>query len=138
MKKFFRLLALLQTGLIYAGEVISLDKISMNVVETAANGVVNEETIFHFSQKEDVVTADYEGGKIQKGFLVGKRVGESLLVFSYCQMQLDGRLDNGCSQCEISKNENGEILLIEYFEWASRPGEYGVNILQELKPVPAS
>lgn len=134
MKSFFYFLMCLQVGVCYAEEPISLDHISMNVVTTAANGVVNKETIFHFLQKGNVVTADYAGGKIQKGFLVGRKEGENQLVFSYCQMQIDGKLDNGTSQCEISRNENGDILLIEYFEWASRPGEFGVNILQELKP----
>lgn len=104
----------------------------MNVVKTDACGVVNHETIFQFSQNENVVTAEYEGGKIRNGFLVGRFTTENQLKFTYCQMQVDGTLDNGASQCEVSKNENGKITLTEHFEWASRPGEFGVNIFEEL------
>ena len=78
--------------------------------------------------------ADYAGGKIQNGFLVGKVTPENKLVFSYCQIQMDGKLDNGVSRCEISKNEEGKITLTEHFEWASRPGEFGTNIFQEIVP----
>jgi hypothetical protein len=111
---------------------ISLDTVKMNVIKTAENGVVNHETIFLFSQKNDVVSAEYSGGKIRLGFLVGKFPAENKLEFSYCQMQIDGKLDNGTSLCELSKNENGKITLTEHFEWKSRPGEFGTNIFQEM------
>lgn len=111
---------------------ISLDNVKMNVVKTAENGVVNHETIFLFSQKDDVITAEYAGGKIRKGFLVGRFTNQNQLTFSYCQMQNDGALDNGASTCEVAKNENGKITLTEHFEWKSRPGEFGTNVFQEL------
>ena len=51
--------------------ITSLDKVKMNVIKTAANGVVNNQTIFTFSQKENLVSASYAGRKIQQGYLVG-------------------------------------------------------------------
>ncbi len=111
---------------------ICLDTLKMNVVKTAENGVVNHETIFVFSQKGDVISAEYSGGKIRQGFLVGKFLAENQLTFSYCQIQLDGKLDNGLSTCELSRNENGKVTLTEHFEWKSRPGEFGTNIFQEI------
>jgi hypothetical protein len=104
----------------------------MNIVKTDACGVVNHETIFYFSQDGNVVTAEYAGGKIRSGFLVGRFTTETQLVFSYCQMQIDGKLDQGTSQCEVSKNQEGKITLTEHFEWASRPGEFGTNVFQEM------
>ena len=132
MKKYIYLAVLFAASFCYAEQPICLDKIDMNVVKTDACGVVNHETIFHFSQNKDVITAKYAGGKIQQGFLVGKFIKGNQLVFSYCQMQIDGKLDNGVSQCEVSKNADGKIILTEHFEWASRPGEFGTNIFQEL------
>lgn len=111
----------------------SLDNVKMNVVKTAETGVVNHETIFHFSQDEDRVFAQYQGGKIQMGYLVGTLTIDNRLVFTYCQMQEDGKLDNGISHCELSKNEDGKLVLIERFEWKSRPGEFGTNIFQEMR-----
>ncbi|WP_298793140.1 hypothetical protein [uncultured Allomuricauda sp.] len=112
-------------------EHISLNNIRMNVVQTSANGVVNEQTIFNFSQIENVVQANYSGGRITKGFLVGKIHG-TILEFSYCQLQTDGQLDYGFSTSELSLNANGKIRLVENFEWKSRDGQSGVNIFQEL------
>ena len=131
MKISYLLSALLLITSSY-GEPINLDNIRMNVVKTDACGVVNHETIFYFTQKNDKVEAVYTGGKIVKGFLVGQFVKENQLIFSYCQMQTDGKLDNGLSECVVSKDEDGKVLLTEHFEWASRPGEFGINIFKEL------
>jgi hypothetical protein len=65
-------------------------------------------------------------------FSVGKLLSENQLTFSYCQMQIDGTIDNGVSTCEVSKNENGKMILTENFEWKSRPKEFGTNIFQEI------
>jgi hypothetical protein len=111
---------------------INLDKVKMTVIQTAANGVVNKDTIFNFTQNDDILYGEYIGGKIKKGFLVGQFTN-NILSFSYCQLQTDGTLDNGLSSCEISMDTTGKIRLIEHFEWKSRPGEHGVNIFQEIE-----
>lgn len=110
---------------------ISLDKVKMTVIHTAENGVVNNETIFNFTQNANIVFAEYAGGKIEKGFLVGQN-NVNVLTYSYCQLQTDGTQDNGLSTCELSIDETGKIRLVENFEWKSRPGEFGVNVFQEI------
>jgi hypothetical protein len=109
----------------------TLDKVTMTVIETAPNGVVNSDTIFTFQQTGNTVYGEYAGGKIRKGFLVGQMDG-SILTFSYCQLQTDGILDNGLSTCALSVEGSGKIRLVEHFEWKSRPGEFGVNVFQEI------
>ncbi|MEM9648545.1 MAG: hypothetical protein AAF969_08690 [Bacteroidota bacterium] len=108
----------------------NLDRVQMRVIQTAANGVVNHETLFQFSQKENLVYATYAGGQIQMGFLVGS-LQESALHFSYCQLQIDGKLDNGMSKAELSHGPENKIRLTEHFEWKSRPGETGTNIFEQ-------
>jgi|SRR5882672_7941820 len=110
---------------------INLNGIKMNVIETAANGVVNKDTIFIFTQIKDHVYAAYAGGKIEKGFLVGK-ITDHQLKFSYCQLQTDGTLDNGISSCGLSISEEGKIILTEHFEWSSREDKAGTNIFREI------
>ncbi len=110
---------------------INLNNLKMNVIETAQNGVVNEQTIFDFVQKDSFVEAKYSGGKIKNGFLVGV-IKENILEFSYCQLQTDGILDNGKSSSELAISTEGKIRLIEHFEWKSRSGESGVNIFEEI------
>lgn len=131
MKIFYFISALFLSISCYA-ESISLDRIQMNVVKTDACGVVNHQTIFHFAQKNESVEAYYTGGKILKGFLIGRFVKENQLIFSYCQMQTDGTIDHGQSECVVSKDGDGKVVLTEHFEWASRPGECGINIFKEL------
>ena len=109
---------------------MNLNNIKMNVIKTAQNGVVNEQTIFSFSQVNNIISASYSGGKIEKGFLVG-RIEKDKLSFSYCQLQTDGKMDNGKSECDIEM-ENQKIRLIEHFEWNSRDNDSGINIFQEL------
>lgn len=103
----------------------------MTVIETAENGVVNEDTVFDFTQKVNYVEAKYSGGKIRNGFLVGL-IKENIFEFSYCQLQTDGILDNGTSTSELSISSKGKIRLVEHFEWKSRPGESGINIFEEF------
>jgi hypothetical protein len=110
---------------------LTLDKVKMIVIQTAENGVVNKDTLFYFTQEGSVVHAEYAGGKIKKGFLVGQMAAH-VLRFSYCQLQTDGVLDNGVSSCELSVGEAGKIKLVEHFEWKTRPGETGVNVFQEI------
>lgn len=109
---------------------MNLNNVKMNVIETAENGIVNELTIFTFSQTENFISATYSGGQILQGYLVGT-FNQNKLSFSYCQLQTNGKMDNGQSECDILI-ENGKIRLIEHFTWASRKGETGTNIFQEL------
>ena len=110
----------------------SLNGIKMNVVKTAGSGVVNQDTIFDFEETEKIVTAAYSGGLIAKGFLAGLRQGDRL-TFTFCQLQTNGQMDNGLSNCILSLSDEGLILLTEKFEWKSRDGLPGENIFRQIK-----
>jgi len=103
----------------------------MNVIETAPNGVVNDLTIFSFSQTDNIVSATYCGGEILKGYLVGT-VDKDKLSFCFCQLQTGGKMDTGRSECDIVIDQNQKIKLIEHFEWRNRENKKGVNIFQQL------
>lgn len=108
----------------------SLNGLVANAVQTAPSGVVNAETRFTFRQEGARVWAEYSGGRIARGFLVGLREGDRL-TFRYCQLQTDGTLDGGESHCELGESAEGLIQIIERFAWASRPGT-GENVIQQL------
>ena len=110
---------------------MNLNNVKMNVIKTAENGVVNDLTIFTFSQVQNFVTAIYSGGKIFQGNLVGV-ITQNKLNFCYCQIQENGEIDNGKSECEITIGEDNKLRLIENFIWNSKNGETGINIFQEL------
>ena len=108
----------------------NLDQVRMNVVRTAKAGVVNQDTLFTFQQEHDVVTAEYTGGGVVKGYLVGKLTGDQL-NFRYCQLDTQDNLDGGVSSCRLSRTPDGKIRLVEKFKWESR-NESGENVFEEL------
>jgi hypothetical protein len=89
---------------------LSLDTIRMTVIKTAANGVVDNQTLFTFSRKENDVSASYAGGRIRQGYLVGY-LDRAKLFFSFCQLQVDGKIDNGQSVCDLTLDENKKIFI---------------------------
>ena len=110
---------------------LDLNGLRMHVAETASNGVVNAETYFDFHQDEDRVWAEYAGGGIERGYLVGTVRGAAF-EFRYCQMQTDGKADGGRSNCELRRNSAGHMQIVEHFEWGSRPGG-GTNVFEEVR-----
>ncbi len=106
-----------------------LDGLRMNVVETAPNGVVGADTIFQFHQTGNDVWAEYSGGGVVRGYLVGRMDGHSL-EFRYCQLERGGTVAGGHSRCEV-ENSEGTIRLVEHFQWASREGG-GTNVFRQL------
>ena len=115
-------------------KVFSFDGKRMNATVTAPNGAINENTIFHFKQKGDLITAKYAGGKVTAGFLIGK-ISSGKFEFQYTQMHEDYSLHGGHSICEIDIAKDGRLKLTEYFEWSS--GEKGINVIEELEKTPA-
>lgn len=109
-------------------ETTSLNNKKMNAVKTAPNGVVNEETIFHFKESDGAITAEYAGGKVKHGYLVGKVI-EGKLAFQYSQLHEDGQLDSGHSVCDITMLPDGRVQLTEHFVWSEG---VGTNIIEEL------
>ncbi len=101
----------------------------MNVIETAANGVVNYETIFTFNQIKDRVYARYHGGRVSRGMLVGRITGANL-SFNYAQVHDDGEVAGGQSNCEIQRLANDQVRLIEHFDWEQGKGR---NVFAEIE-----
>ena len=70
-------------------EELDLSGVLANVVQSDPNGVLNEETVFEFSQEGQFVTALFSGGRVKSGFLVGT-LDEWVLSFRYVRAQHDG------------------------------------------------
>jgi hypothetical protein len=108
----------------------NFDGLKMNAIQTDPNGIICPETIFTFAQQGNTVYANYSGGQIKQGFLIGIITGSNL-QFRFCQIQTTGELDGGVSNCEI-KVVNNLIQIIETFTWESRPTS-GQNVIQQIK-----
>ncbi len=86
---------------------------------------LSSETRFRFAQRDTLVSAEYDGGSIHRGYLVGLLDGNTL-EFRYVQVSHDGRLDAGQSRCEILTGRDG-VRLVERYTWETRDGS-GTNV----------
>lgn len=108
---------------------LQLNGVRMRAVKTDQHGVVNKDTQFLFSLDRDVVTAEYSGGSVVQGFLVGRCCGSSL-EFSYCQMHDNGNVTGGRAHAEIATTADGRLRMVEHFTFDD--GSSGVNILEQV------
>lgn len=114
---------------------MTLDGLTMYVSSTAANGVVDAATRLQFRQRGDRVLAEYAGGNVERGILVGRLTGAEL-VFRYAQRERDGTIPGGQPLCDVQEHA-GRIRIIEHFVWSTRAGA-GVNVFDELSDAPAA
>jgi len=109
--------------------VINLNGVTMFVSNTAAAGVVSEETHLDFAQRGERVWARYAGGKIARGWLVGRWIASSL-HFRYAQIEDSRAIHAGHSVCDVLPLSDGRLRLIEHFVWRTRAGS-GINVFDE-------
>jgi hypothetical protein len=109
---------------------IDLDGRRMHVARTAEQGVVDAETVLMFRQRGVRVWATYAGGRITRGRLVGRWVGD-VLAFRYVQIERDAGVHAGQSIATAALGPTGRIRVFERFEWATRTGR-GTNVFEEL------
>lgn len=113
---------------------INLDGLTMLVSQTAADGVVGSDTRLYFSQRGDRVFARYFGGRVSRGWLVGRYAGDKL-TFRYAQREDGNGIHGGTSVCEVRRLETGRAQIIEHFQWSTRAGS-GVNVFAEVETSP--
>lgn len=109
---------------------IDLDGLTMLVSSTDATGVVSGETRLRFTQRGQRVFARYSGGRVVRGWLVGRYVG-STLRFRYAQREDSDAIHAGQSVCDVLELPDGRRRIIEHFAWSTRPGA-GINVFDEL------
>ena len=78
---------------------------------TAPDGFpISELTVFSFRQKDSVVWAEYQGGGIQKGMLLGSLTGASLQG-TWQHREAGGEHDTGTFSIAMSRDPSGRLLL---------------------------
>ncbi|MGJ1410552.1 n-acetylglutamate synthase [Sphingobacterium thalpophilum] len=103
-------------------------------VKNSDNGETSSETIFHYKQKDSILTADYQGGKIISGHLIGIIKEDGVIDMRYHQINIEGKIMTG--EC-VSRPEilpNGNVRLHEEWRWTSGDLSSGKSIIEEFKP----
>ncbi len=109
----------------------NLNERKFKSLHNSSNGEVGDDTIFHYRQEGKLIWAEYQGGQIQKGFLVGKIEGDQL-AFTYQHVNADFEAMTGKCQSTVSLTVEGKYQLNERWQWTSGDLSEGASILVEL------
>ncbi|MEU4088593.1 hypothetical protein [Streptomyces aureus] len=107
-----------------------LDGLVLAPVADQAPGQVGTRTRFAYHEREGVVWADYAGGDVVRGHLVGTREGDRL-DFRYVQLKTDGTTASGHCVSQVVDLPDGRVRLEETWSWESQPGA-GTSVVEEL------
>jgi GNAT superfamily N-acetyltransferase len=97
----------------------------------AINGEVSAETVFAYHQSGEVLWADYAGGDIKKGFLIGSVAKNGSLNFYY--QHLNDKMQVRLGKCHSTPHilENGKVELHEHWQWLDGKQEEGNSVIRE-------
>ncbi|MEU6216161.1 hypothetical protein ABZ845_01365 [Streptomyces sp. NPDC047022] len=108
----------------------SLDGLVLAPVADQAPGQVGTRTRFTYHEKDGVVWAEYAGGDVVLGRLVGTRE-EDRLDFRYVQLKHDGTTSSGHCVSKVVELPDGRVRLEETWEWESRTGG-GTSVVEQV------
>ncbi len=110
---------------------INLDNKKFKPLSNSENGEVSDSTIFHYHQKDKMIWAEYSGGDILKGFLIGKVIDQSL-EFSYLHLNQNLEIMTGKCKSQPELNESGKVQLYEDWQWTCKDFSKGTSTLIEV------
>lgn len=100
-------------------------------ISNTDNGETSNETIFHYKQVGNIVTATYSGGKIIQGHLIGLVDSFGNIEMRYHQVNDKNELMTGICKSKHEILANGKIRLHEAWEWTSGDKSTGTSIIEE-------
>src|SRR5690242_14110109 len=108
----------------------SLDGLVLAPVADQAPGQVGTRTRFAYREQDGVIWADYAGGDVVRGHLVGTRQGDRL-DFRYVQLKQDATTSSGHCASTVVELPDGRVRLEEIWEWESQTGS-GTSIVEQV------
>lgn len=109
-----------------------LDGKVFQAVSDVAGGEVDAATVFTYHERDGEIWAEYSGGQIKRGNLVGTRDGDRL-DFRYSQLNVSGETSTGHCVSTVETLPGGRLRLSETWQWESRPGA-GTSVVEEVQP----
>ena len=110
-------------------EKFSMDNRFFTAIENSESGEVSASTVFNYHQKDNVIWAEYSGGSVVKGILLGTIDADNNMHFKYQHINVEGELKEG--SCDSKPQVvNGKLRFYEKWKWTM--GESGESIIEEL------
>jgi alkylhydroperoxidase/carboxymuconolactone decarboxylase family protein YurZ len=97
----------------------------------SANGEVSEQTTFFYHQSGDVLWADYSGGGIVRGHLLGVVSSDGTLDFHYQHLNSDSQVRIGLCHSIPHVTDCGKLELHEEWQWLNGDKSTWVSVLIE-------
>ncbi len=95
------------------------------------NGETSKETVFTYHQKGNILTANYEGGPVKKGHLIGIVDEQGNIDLRYHQVNIRDEIMTGICRSRPEILSNGKIRLHESWQWTSGDRSKGRSIIEE-------
>ena len=100
--------------------------------ENTEKGEVSGSTMFCYHQNGNVLWADYSGGDIVKGHLIGTVAENGELDFYYQHINVQNQIRIGFCHSIPKVLENGKIELVEKWQWLNGDKSEGSSLLIEI------
>lgn len=100
---------------------IDFNNKTFTLLSNSKEGKVNNETIFRYKQKGDLVTADYSGGTVIYGKIIALLKGDKLEMLYQC-LTTDNELKAGKAIADVSFTALSKIQLDLNWEWLDNEG----------------
>jgi hypothetical protein len=111
---------------------IDIDNTYFRVLSNTKNGEVRADTVFHYHQKDDLVWAEYTGGGIVKGQILGKVVNDEYLEFIYQHINTAFELMTGTCKSYPGEVIDGKRTFNESWKWTCRDLSKGESTIIEV------
>ena len=105
---------------------------TFRLVNSTVNGQVNNETLFYYTQKGNIVSAQYNGGGIVNGHLIAVAAADGKLDMRYHHINNNGEIMTGICLSEPELLPNGKIRLHEKWRWTCGDKSSGISIVEEI------
>lgn len=108
------------------------DGVTFVVVRNDGPGAaVDRSTVFQYRQQGELIEAEYAGGGVRLGRLVGVLNGETI-THAYVQVNLANEVQSGRSTVEVRRLADGRLQLIDSWQWQDRDGT-GQCVMEERR-----
>ena len=112
--------------------IFNLDGRTFTALSNSDNGEVGNNTLFYYSQTDNIISADYYGGQIMKGNLIGKQLENGEFDFFYHHINSIGELKIGKCLSKAKMLDDGRLKLFEKWQWLCDDMSNGESELIEI------
>jgi hypothetical protein len=111
---------------------INYNNKKFKAISNSKNGEVDSETVFHYQQNKNIISADYSGTSIVTGHLLGLVFEDGSLEFRYHHINKNKEFKIGKCKSIPKIQPNGKIILKETWQWLCDDFSKGTSIIEEI------